>query len=153
MISVEEALEKVLTHVNVLEEEEKPLLDCLGQVLAEDEGGIGSRGPEERGGGVSLTPQQRRLLRLMQRGYVIRAGMNLDDSVYIAKLHRQGCDVRDLEPGDVNALRSHGLIRPAPRRDCMILNGRGLIVDTGSDICKWCDGDGCICCVRGVVHA
>jgi molybdopterin molybdotransferase len=36
MISVEEALEKVLSHVEVLEPELKPILDCLGQVLAED---------------------------------------------------------------------------------------------------------------------
>jgi molybdopterin molybdotransferase len=36
MISVEEALEKVLSYVDVLEPEHKPILDCLGQVLAED---------------------------------------------------------------------------------------------------------------------
>jgi molybdopterin molybdotransferase len=36
MISVEEALEKVLSYVEVLEPERKPILDCLGQVLAED---------------------------------------------------------------------------------------------------------------------
>jgi molybdopterin molybdotransferase len=36
MISVEEALEKILSYVQVLEPEEKPILDCLGQVLAED---------------------------------------------------------------------------------------------------------------------
>jgi molybdopterin molybdotransferase len=36
MISVEEALEKVLSYVKVLEPERKPILDCLGQVLAED---------------------------------------------------------------------------------------------------------------------
>jgi molybdopterin molybdotransferase len=36
MISVEEALEKVLSYVDVLEPERKPILDCLGQVLAED---------------------------------------------------------------------------------------------------------------------
>ncbi|MFC2057098.1 gephyrin-like molybdotransferase Glp [Chloroflexota bacterium] len=36
MISVEEALEKILSHVEVLETEEKPILDGLGQVLAED---------------------------------------------------------------------------------------------------------------------
>ena len=36
MISVEEALSRILGFVNVLEEEEKPLLDSLGQVLAED---------------------------------------------------------------------------------------------------------------------
>jgi molybdopterin molybdotransferase len=36
MISVEEALEKVLSYVTVLEPERKPILDCLGQVLAED---------------------------------------------------------------------------------------------------------------------
>jgi molybdopterin molybdotransferase len=36
MISVEEALEKVLSYVEVLESERKPILDCLGQVLAED---------------------------------------------------------------------------------------------------------------------
>ena len=36
MISVEEALNKILDFIDVLEEEEKPLLDCLGQVLAED---------------------------------------------------------------------------------------------------------------------
>jgi len=36
VISVEEALGKVLGFVDVLEEEEKSLLDCLGQVLAED---------------------------------------------------------------------------------------------------------------------
>jgi molybdopterin molybdotransferase len=36
MISVEEALEKILSAVHVLEPEEKPILDCLGQVLAVD---------------------------------------------------------------------------------------------------------------------
>ncbi len=36
MISIEEALEKILAYVNILEEEEKPILDCLGQILAED---------------------------------------------------------------------------------------------------------------------
>ncbi len=36
MISVEEALDKVLGYVVVLEAEETPLLDALGQVLAED---------------------------------------------------------------------------------------------------------------------
>lgn len=36
MISVEEALEKVLSYVAVLESEERPILECLGQVLAED---------------------------------------------------------------------------------------------------------------------
>ncbi len=36
MISVEEALEKVLSYTEVLEPERKPILDCLGQVLAED---------------------------------------------------------------------------------------------------------------------
>ena len=36
MLSVEQAIEQILGHVNVLEEEERPILDCLGQVLAED---------------------------------------------------------------------------------------------------------------------
>ena len=36
MISVEEALEKILSYVEVLESERKNILDCLGQVLAED---------------------------------------------------------------------------------------------------------------------
>jgi molybdopterin molybdotransferase len=36
MISVEEAIKKVLSYVEVLEPERKPILDCLGQVLAED---------------------------------------------------------------------------------------------------------------------
>ncbi len=36
MISVEEALEKILSYVNILEEEPVPILDTLGQVLAED---------------------------------------------------------------------------------------------------------------------
>jgi molybdopterin molybdotransferase len=36
MISVEEALAKVLNCVEVLQPEQKPILDCLGQVLAED---------------------------------------------------------------------------------------------------------------------
>jgi len=36
MISVEQALEKILSHAAVLEAEETPILDCLGQVLAED---------------------------------------------------------------------------------------------------------------------
>jgi len=36
MISVEQALEKILSYVDILEEEEKPILDCLGQVLDED---------------------------------------------------------------------------------------------------------------------
>jgi len=36
MLSVEQALEQILSHVDVLEEEESPILGCLGQVLAED---------------------------------------------------------------------------------------------------------------------
>jgi len=36
MISIEQALEKILSYVDVLGEEERPILDCLGQVLAED---------------------------------------------------------------------------------------------------------------------
>jgi molybdopterin molybdotransferase len=36
MISVDEALDKVLSYVEVLEPEQKPIPDCLGQVLAED---------------------------------------------------------------------------------------------------------------------
>ncbi|MGQ9572335.1 MAG: molybdopterin molybdotransferase MoeA [Dehalococcoidia bacterium] len=36
MISVEEALERILSYVDVLEAEEKPILEALGQVLAED---------------------------------------------------------------------------------------------------------------------
>jgi len=36
MISVEQALDKILSFVDVLEAEEHPILDCLGQVLAED---------------------------------------------------------------------------------------------------------------------
>ena len=36
MISVEEALDKILDFIKVLDKEEKPLLDCLGQVLDED---------------------------------------------------------------------------------------------------------------------
>ena len=36
MISVEQALEKILEHIEVLETEESPILGCLGQVLAED---------------------------------------------------------------------------------------------------------------------
>lgn len=36
MIFVKEALEKILSYIKVLEPEEKPILDCLDQVLAED---------------------------------------------------------------------------------------------------------------------
>ena len=36
MISVEQALEKILEHIEVLDVEESPILSCLGQVLAED---------------------------------------------------------------------------------------------------------------------
>jgi molybdopterin molybdotransferase len=36
VISVEEALNKILGYVDILAEEEKPVLDCLGQVLAEE---------------------------------------------------------------------------------------------------------------------
>lgn len=36
MISVEEALEKVLAQIDTLPEEERPILECLGQVLARD---------------------------------------------------------------------------------------------------------------------
>jgi molybdopterin molybdotransferase len=36
LISVEEALSKILDFIEILNKEEKPLLDCLGQVLAED---------------------------------------------------------------------------------------------------------------------
>ncbi|MFC2068149.1 molybdopterin molybdenumtransferase MoeA, partial [Chloroflexota bacterium] len=36
MLSVEQALEKVLSCINTLEKEESPILDCLGQVLAID---------------------------------------------------------------------------------------------------------------------
>ncbi len=36
MLSVEEALEKILAQFSTLEEEEKPILECLGQVLSRD---------------------------------------------------------------------------------------------------------------------
>jgi molybdopterin molybdotransferase len=36
VISVEQALEKVLSNIDVLGEEESPLMECLGQVLAGD---------------------------------------------------------------------------------------------------------------------
>jgi molybdopterin molybdotransferase len=36
MISVEEALERILSYVSILPAEEKPILDALGQVVAED---------------------------------------------------------------------------------------------------------------------
>ena len=36
MITVEEALERVLSYVQVLDSEQKPILECLGQVLDED---------------------------------------------------------------------------------------------------------------------
>ena len=36
MISVEEALQKILSYTSVLDPEEKPILQCLGQVLDED---------------------------------------------------------------------------------------------------------------------
>jgi molybdopterin molybdotransferase len=36
MISVEQALDKVLSNIAILNDEERPLLDCLGQVLSED---------------------------------------------------------------------------------------------------------------------
>ena len=36
MVSVEEALQKILSRIEVLEPETKPILDCSGQVLAED---------------------------------------------------------------------------------------------------------------------
>jgi len=36
VISVEQALEKVLEHIEILEVEESPILSCLGQALAED---------------------------------------------------------------------------------------------------------------------
>ncbi len=36
MISVEQALEKILEHIEVLETEESPILSCLGQTLVED---------------------------------------------------------------------------------------------------------------------
>lgn len=36
MISVEEALERILSYVSILNSEEKPILQCLGQVLDED---------------------------------------------------------------------------------------------------------------------
>ncbi len=36
MISVEQALEKILGFVDILNDEERSILDCLGQVLAED---------------------------------------------------------------------------------------------------------------------
>ena len=36
MLSVEEALERILAHFHILESEERPLLEALGQVLSED---------------------------------------------------------------------------------------------------------------------
>ena len=36
MLSVEEALERILGYFDVLDVEEKPILDAVGQVLAED---------------------------------------------------------------------------------------------------------------------
>ena len=59
MISVEEALEKILSHVNILKEEPVPILDTLGQVLAED---ISS--------GIDIPP----LDNAAMDGYAIQAG-------------------------------------------------------------------------------
>ena len=36
MISVEEALERILSYVHLLEPEDRPILDALGQVVADD---------------------------------------------------------------------------------------------------------------------
>ena len=36
MLSVEDALERILDHFHVLDAEETPLLEALGQILAED---------------------------------------------------------------------------------------------------------------------
>jgi len=36
MISIEQALEKILSYVDILDEEQRSILDCPGQVLAED---------------------------------------------------------------------------------------------------------------------
>ncbi len=76
MISVDQALEKVLEHIAVLEAEERPILDCLGQVLAEDVfskinippldnsamDGYAVRSADTRGAG----PKSSRLLRVIE---------------------------------------------------------------------------------------
>ena len=58
-IGVDEALDKILSFVDVLEVEERPLLECLGQVLARD---IRS--------GISIPP----LDNAAMDGYAVRAG-------------------------------------------------------------------------------
>ena len=73
MISVEEALDKILANVAVLDEEEVPILDSLGQVLAED---IAS--------GISIPP----LDNAAMDGYAIRSGDTIGASERTPRLLR-----------------------------------------------------------------
>lgn len=73
MISVEEALDKILANAAVLDEEEVPVLDSLGQVLAED---VVS--------GISIPP----LDNAAMDGYAVRSGDTLGASERTPRLLR-----------------------------------------------------------------
>lgn len=96
MISVDQALKKVLEHVEILEAEERPILDCLGQVLAGDVfsainippldnsamDGYAVRAADTRGAG----PESPRILRVIDTvaaGAVARLGVEPGTAIRI----------------------------------------------------------------------
>jgi molybdopterin molybdotransferase len=96
MITVEEALERILGYVEVLEPEEKPLLEALGQVLAEDVAstfdippldntamdGYAVRAEDTRGASAD-SPVQLRVVGEVAAGYVFRGEVRPGTAVRI----------------------------------------------------------------------
>ena len=111
MISVDQALERILSSMNVLEEERRSILDCLGQVLAEDVhagvnvppmdnstfDGFAVRAEDIRG----ASPQSPRLLRVI-------------DTVFAGSISK-----RDVSPGTAVRIMTGA---PMPKgADCVVM--------------------------------
>jgi molybdopterin molybdotransferase len=96
VISVDQALEKVLEHIAVLEAEEGPILDCLGQVLVDDVfskinipplnnsamDGYAVRSADTRGAGPK-SPQVLRVIETVAAGAVARSRVEPGTAVRI----------------------------------------------------------------------
>jgi molybdopterin molybdotransferase len=96
MISVEEALEKILAKMHVLEEEEKPILECLGQVLSRDVSsginvpqltnsamdGYAVRAADTKGASAS-SPRVLKVIDTVAAGYVSKLSVTPDTAMRI----------------------------------------------------------------------
>jgi molybdopterin molybdotransferase len=124
MISVEEALERILSYVSTLEAEDKPILEALGQVLAEDAvsgmdippldntamDGYAVRAADTRGAS-DTAPVQLRVIGELAAGYVFDAELAPGNAVRImtgAPIPRGADAVVPFEETDEPAGRAFG---------------------------------------------